>query len=110
MLPCIPEVGLEPHRVSPRQGAADEDPAQGILLPSHRHRWADVQVAKGVEAGDLSPGELTSHVAKIGALGKRGAVMRTPRVEVLGREKGVGNATTHQDLFKSKILQASVPG
>lgn len=87
VLPHIVEGGLEPHRISPRQGAADQDPAQGILLPSHRHRWADVQVAEGVEAGDLFPRGLTGHVAEIGALGKRGTVMGTPRVEDFGGGK-----------------------
>jgi len=110
VLPCVPEGGLEPPRFSPRQGAADQDPAQGILLPSHRHRWADVQVAEGVKAGDGFPRGLAGHIAKIGALEKREAVMGTPWAGDFGETRGVGHAMTHQDLFKSKILQASVPG
>lgn len=77
-LPRVPEGRFEPPHISPRQGAANQDPAQGILLPSHSHRWADIQVAEGVEAGDVFPGGLAGHVAKIGALGKKGAVTGIP--------------------------------
>lgn len=107
----MPEGGFKAPCISPRQGAADQDPAQGILLPSHRHRRADIQVAERVEAGDGSPGGLPGHIAKIGALGKRGAVMETLATSgILAGERGFGNTMTHQDLFKSKIPQASVPG
>lgn len=88
VLPCILKGGLKPPRISPRQGAANQDPAQGILLASHCHRWADVQVAKGVKAGDHSPGGLTGHIAEIRALRKKGEVTGTSRVGDLGGRKG----------------------
>lgn len=83
------EKGLKPLHISPGQGAANQDPAQGILLPSHCHWRADIQVAEGVEAGDLSPGGLTGHVAKIRALGKRGTVTGAPGMgDFVGRRRG----------------------
>lgn len=50
------------------EAAANEDPSQGILLPCHGHGWADLQVAKGVEAGDGFKEGLSAHVAKVRAL------------------------------------------
>lgn len=89
-LPHIPEGSFERPQTSPRQGAADQDAAQGILLPSHRHGWADIQVAKGVKAGDVFPGGLAGHIAKIRALGKRGAVIGTPPGgEFWGKKRGL---------------------
>lgn len=68
MIPLLSNTWVS-HRLR-GEAAADEDPAQGILLSCHSHRWADLQVAKGVEAGDGFKEGLSAHVAKVGALGK----------------------------------------
>jgi len=60
------------------EAAADEDPPQGILLPCHSDGWADLQVAKGVKAGDGFEEGLSAHVAKFGALGKEKSLWALP--------------------------------
>ena len=55
---------------SPGEAAADEDPAQGILLALH-HNWrADVQVAKGVKARDTGGLDFPGYVSKVRTLGE----------------------------------------
>lgn len=53
-----------------RKAAPDEDPAQGVCLAVHGHWGTDLQVPKGVEAGDGLIEGLPSHVAEIWALGR----------------------------------------
>lgn len=50
------------------EAAADEDPAQRVLLAAHCHRRADVQVAEGVKAGGASQQDrsVSSGVAELG--------------------------------------------
>lgn len=69
-----------PHRISlldfpattiacsPRKVAPDEDPPQGILLPIGYHGWADLQVAKGVQATHRTVPRFPSHIAEIWTL------------------------------------------
>lgn len=52
------------------EAAADEDPPQGELLACRSDGRADLQVAKGVEAGDGLKEGLSAHVAEIRALQK----------------------------------------
>lgn len=55
---------------SPGEAAADEDPAQGILLALH-HDWrADVQVAKGVKARDTGRLDFPGYISKVRTLGE----------------------------------------
>lgn len=63
-LPCA----SLPPCLSLGEVAADEDPAQGVLLAAHSHRGADVQVAEGVEAGGASERDFLGYVSKIWAL------------------------------------------
>lgn len=77
---CLPPPSCP--SVSLGEAAADEDPAQGVLLAAHCHGWADVQVAEGVEAGGTSEWDFPGYVSKV----------RT------------------QDLLIGKVLQASVSG
>ena len=60
------------------EAAADEDPSQGILFPCHGHRWADLQVAEGVETGDGFEEGLSDHIAKVGALGREKSLWALP--------------------------------
>lgn len=69
------------RKLSPGQGAADEDPPQWVLLAPHRHRRAHVQVPEGIQAGHTLPGGLPGHVAKVRALEK---MKEVPRTSVLG--------------------------
>lgn len=55
---------------SPGEAAADEDPAQGVLLALH-HDWrADVQVAKGVKARDSGRLAFPGYISKVRTLGE----------------------------------------
>lgn len=68
MVPLLPKMWVS--YLLHGKAAADEDPPQGILLPCHGHRWADLQVAEGVEAVDGVEEGFSAHIAKVGALGK----------------------------------------
>lgn len=52
-----------------RKAASDEDPAQGVCLAVDSHWWTDLQVPKGIEAGNRLIEGLPGHVAEIWALG-----------------------------------------
>lgn len=52
---------------SPGEAAADQDAPQGVLLALHRHRWAHLQISKGIQGGSAF-WSLPGHVAKIRAL------------------------------------------
>lgn len=67
MVPLLPNPWISP--LLRGEAAADEDPPQGIRLPRHSHRWADLQVSEGVEAGNGFEERLSPHVPKIRALG-----------------------------------------
>lgn len=54
--------------ISPGEVAANEDPAQGILLATHCHRWADVQVAEGVKARGASERDFPGYISKVRTL------------------------------------------
>lgn len=59
-----------PPGFSPGEAAADEDPAQGVLLALH-HDWrADVQVAEGVKARGTGDLDFPGYVSKVGTLGE----------------------------------------
>lgn len=68
-----------PPCLSLGEAAADEDPAQGVLLAAHGHRWADVQVAEGVEARGASERDFLGYVSKVGALWENQQDAPTPR-------------------------------
>lgn len=53
-----------------RKAAPDEDPAQGVCLAIHSHWGTDLQVPKGIKAGDRLKEGLPVHVAKIWTLGR----------------------------------------
>lgn len=50
------------------EAAANEDPSQWVLFPCCSDRWTDLQVAKGVKAGDGLEERLSAYVAKIRSL------------------------------------------
>ena len=52
------------------EAAADEDPAQRVLLALHRDWRADVQVAEGVKARDTSELDFPGYVSKVRTLGE----------------------------------------
>lgn len=70
---------LPPWLLLQRKAAPDEDPAQGVCLAVHGHWGTDLQVPKGIEAGDRLKEGLPGHVAEIWALGRG----HTPIVSVL---------------------------
>lgn len=74
--PCPP---APPRLLLQRKAAPDEDPAQGVCLAVHGHWGTDLQVPKGIEAGDRLKEGLPGHVAEIWALGRG----HTPIISVL---------------------------
>lgn len=52
------------------EAAADEDPAQRVLLALHRDWRADVQVAEGVKARDTSELDFPGYISKVRTLGE----------------------------------------
>lgn len=59
-----------PPGLSLGEAAADEDPAQGVLLAAHRDGRADVQVAKRVKAGGAREQDLPGYISEVGTLGQ----------------------------------------
>lgn len=68
MLLCLPPPGL-PWLILQRETAPDEDPAKRVRLAIHCHWGTDLQIPKGVEAGDILKEGLPGHIAEIWALG-----------------------------------------
>lgn len=65
LLPLVP-----PWLLLQRKAAPDEDPAQGVCLAVHGHWGADLQVPKGIKAGDRLKEGFPGHVTEIWALGR----------------------------------------
>lgn len=68
MLLCLPPPG-PPWLILQRETAPDEDPAKRVRLAIHCHWGTDLQIPKGVEAGDFLKEGLPGHIAEIRALG-----------------------------------------
>lgn len=66
----IPTPSRLPPGLSLGEAAADEDPAQGILLAAHCDGRADIQVAERVKAGGTSRQDLPGYISKVGTLGE----------------------------------------
>ena len=61
-----------------REAAPDEDPAQRVCLASHGHWRTDLQVPKGIQAGDSLKEWLPGHIAKVWALGRGNTPVVSP--------------------------------
>ena len=85
-LPCLCDEGRqEPHPppappwlLLQREAAPDEDPAQRVCLASHGHWRTDLQVPKGIQAGDSLKEWLPGHIAKVWALGRGNTPVVSP--------------------------------